>query len=104
MSGALGMYNGVILRESEHVMPGVHSTTGAAVANTRRAVLLGAQGAVIGFGQDRSATNYKLVEELFDYQRELGVAAKTIFGIKKTVFNSKDHGCIVLASYAAAAT
>ncbi|KEG17444.1 N4-gp56 family major capsid protein [Bartonella bacilliformis] len=126
-SGSLGMYNGVILREAEHVTEGV--TTGSAgktsdssknasgnaaqdaggspVASVRRAVLLGAQSAVIAFGKDRGATRYKLVEELFDYEREFGVAAKTIIGMKKTCYHlpnseqgEQDFGTIVIPTYA----
>lgn len=102
-SGALGEYNGVVLRESEHVVPGVNSTTGAQITTVRRAVLLGAQSMVAAFGMKFSPSKYKLVEETFDYQRELGVAAKTVFGMKKTVFDSTDFGVIVVSSYASPA-
>jgi len=98
--GSLGMYNGVVLREAEHVMPGIDNT-GAEINTVRRAVLLGAQAGIIAFGKNRSAEKYKLVEELFDYQRELGVAAKTVFGFKKTVFDGQDFASIVISTYAA---
>jgi len=97
--GSLGMYNGVVLREAEHVMPGLDSA-GQEITNVRRAVLLGAQAGIIAFGKDRTAEKYKLVEELFDYQRELGVAAKTVFGFKKTVFDGQDFASIVISTYA----
>lgn len=100
--GSLGEYNNVILREAEHVVPGVRSDTGAQITTVRRAVLLGAQSAVIGFGTKTAPTKYKTVEELFDYQRELGVSCQTIWGMKKTVFNSEDFGSIVVSTYAAA--
>ncbi|AQX28411.1 MULTISPECIES: N4-gp56 family major capsid protein [unclassified Bartonella] len=113
-NGSLGMYNGVILREAEHVTEGVNAGSGddsndTAVPNVRRAVLLGAQSAVIAFGKDRGATRYKLVEELFDYEREFGVAAKTIIGMKKTCFqlpskdvqSAQDFGTIVISTYGA---
>lgn len=51
-SGAIGEYNGVILRESENVCPGVNSSTSATISTVRRAVFLGAQAAMIGFGSD----------------------------------------------------
>ncbi|EJF77796.1 hypothetical protein MCQ_01486 [Candidatus Bartonella washoeensis Sb944nv] len=86
--GSLGMYNGVILREAVHVTHGVNSTTNAPVQNVRRAVLLGAQSAVIGFGKNHSATRYTIEEEYFDYKREFGAAAKTLIGMKKTRFLS----------------
>jgi len=100
--GSLGMYNGVVLREAEHITPGVHSVSNAQQTSVRRAVLLGAQAAVCAYGQNKGPTKYKTVEELFDYQRELGVSVQTIFGMKKTVFNSVDFGSVVISTYAAA--
>lgn len=100
--GSLGMYNGCVLREAEHVVPGV-STGGATIATVRRAVLLGAQSMVAAFGKNKGATRFKLVEELFDYQRELGLSAQTIMGMKKTRFDGEDFGCVVIPTYAAAA-
>lgn len=100
--GSLGEYNNVVLREAEHVVPGVRSDTGVTISTVRRAVLLGAQSAVMGFGLNSNANKYKTVEELFDYQRELGVSAQTILGLKKTVFNSSDFGTVVVSTYAAA--
>ncbi|MGU3399235.1 N4-gp56 family major capsid protein [Brucellaceae bacterium D45D] len=100
--GSLGMYNSVVLREAEHVVQGV-SSTGVLVPNVRRAVLLGAQSAVTAFGMKANPNKYKQVEELFDYQRELGVSAQTILGFKKTVFDGSDFGTIVISTYAAPA-
>lgn len=100
--GSLGVWNGVILHESTRVTYGHKS--GAAVTDTRRAVLCGAQAAVMGFGSEYSGDQrFKWVEEMFDYERELGVSAQVIMGLKKTVFNSVDFGTIVLPTYAVAA-
>jgi N4-gp56 family major capsid protein len=95
MTGALGMYNGAVLHESTRITAGVHSTTGATVATARRAVLLGAQAAAIGFGQDQSFKNFDWNEELFDYGNQLGVEAGLIHGLKKLRFNSADFGVVV---------
>lgn len=102
--GSLGMYNGVILRESEHVTHGVKSD-GTVEENVRRAVLLGAQSAMLAFGAENQDTRYKLVEELDDYQRVYGVAAKTIIGMKKTRFqmpgreqHAQDFGTVVVST------
>lgn len=100
-SGALGEYNGVVLREAEHVVPGVRSDTGVEIPTVRRAVLLGAQSAVAAFGNKMAPERYKRVEELFDYQREFGVSVQTVWGLKKTVFNNQDFGTIVVSTYAA---
>lgn len=101
-TGALGMYNNVILHESTRVTQGVHSTTGAAQTSTRRAVLCGAQAGVMGFGQGHSFKEYDWYEELFDYGNQLGVKAGCIGGLKKSVYNSVDFGTITVSSYAVA--
>jgi N4-gp56 family major capsid protein len=108
-SGALGMYNGVILRESEHVTPGVNSTTFASISTVRRAVFLGAQACLMGMGSEFNAPSgemgsnaVKWVEETFDYGRELGVSMQSLLGLRKSVFNSEDFGCITVSTYAAA--
>lgn len=99
MSGALGKYNGVILHESTRITNGVHSTAGTAVLTARRAVLLGAQAAAIGFGQGQSFENFDWNEELFDYGNQLGVEAGCIVGMKKLRFNSADFSVIVGATF-----
>lgn len=93
-TGALGMYNNVILHEDTRI------PVSPSFTNVRRAVLCGAQAGVIAFGQDFGngaiGTNFKWVEKLFDYENQLGVAAASIFGIKKSVFNATDFGTIVI--------
>lgn len=101
---ALGEYNNVILKKANHVTTGVNSSTGAAVANVRRAVLLGAQACAVAFGKNGGATNYNWNEELIDHKRRLEVSTLSIFGMKKTVYDNQDFGCVVVSSYAAAHT
>jgi N4-gp56 family major capsid protein len=102
-TGAIGEYNSVILRSSFDVAAGI-SAGGVVVANTYRAVLLGGQACMIAFGQKNSQTKYRWNEELFDHKRRLEVSAWTIHGLKKTVYNSLDYGCIAVSTYAAAHT
>jgi len=82
----------------------VNSTSGAAITTVRRAVLLGAQACAISFGKNNGATNYNWNEELIDHKRQLEVSVLSIFGMKKTVFDSQDFGTVVVSSYAAAHT
>ncbi len=103
-TGALGEYNGVILRQAFDLPAGINSSTGAIISSTRRAVMLGAQSAAIAFGQKSAANNYRWNEELFDHKRSLEVSAWTIWGMKKIQFNSVDFGTIVVPTYAAAHT
>lgn len=100
-TGALGEYNNVILRSSQDVTPGVNSSTGASVSNTRRAVLLGAQACVCAYGTKYTeGRRYRWSEELLDHSRLLEVATFSIWGLKKAVFNGNDHGCLVVSTYA----
>lgn len=91
-SGALGVYNGVVLHEATRV-PSV-------TANTRRAVFAGAQAGVMAFGREHGPNRMSWVEELFDFQNQLGVAAGCIAGLKKSVYNSADFATFVLSTYA----
>jgi N4-gp56 family major capsid protein len=105
-TGAIGEYNGVILRSSYDIAPGVTGATptvpGTVVANTNRAVLLGGQAAMMAFGQKDSPNKYRWNEELFDHKRRLEVSAWTIHGMKKTIYNGNDYGTIVVSTYSAA--
>lgn len=95
-NGALGEYNSVILHESTRI------PEAPAVSGTRRAVLCGAQAACFGNGKRDAGMQMKWVEERFDYENELGVAAGMIWGLKKSVYNSIDFGTIVLTTYSPA--
>lgn len=108
-NNALGEYHNVILRESQDVTAGVHSTAGTAVSNTRRAVLLGAQACVIAYGQKTTGINrYRWSEKLLDHDRELEVSAWSIWGMRKAQFTTgaaaaaQDFGTLTISTYAAA--
>jgi N4-gp56 family major capsid protein len=101
-TGALGVYNGVVLHEANRVP--LTSTSTSSNANTRRAIFCGAQAGVVAFGRDNGANRMTWTEDLFDYGNQFGVAAGLIWGAKKNVFNSADFGTIVIDTYAAAAT
>lgn len=101
-SGALGEYNGIILRAAQDVTNGVHSSTGASISTVRRAVLLGAQAAAIGFGMglDGSRTVYQWAEQSDDFGRMKEISAWSVWGLKKCRFNSQDFGTVVISTYA----
>jgi N4-gp56 family major capsid protein len=100
-TGALGMYNNIILHADKRVTQG-SAAAGTAVTTVRRAVFCGAQAAVMAFGRDGGPERFNWVEKTFDYDNQLGISAGLIFGLKKVVYNSKDYGTIVLATYATA--
>lgn len=99
----VGLYNGVVMHKAPRVPNGVNSTTAAAVANARRAILCGAQAAMFGMGRGTDdPQSMSWVEEMFDYNNQLGVSAGMIFGLKKTRFNSQDFGAYVCATFSPA--
>ena len=102
-TGALGEYRGVVMHSHRNVVRFSDYGSGTNLP-AARALFLGAQAAAIAFGNGggESVARYSWKEELFDYGNQLGVAAGSIFGIKKSVFNSKDFGVIALDTYAIA--
>lgn len=96
-TGALGVYNKVILFENIRV-PLVVGATGGTL-DVARAVLCGAQAACMGFGRGSGKNTFSWVEELFDYENQLGVAAGCIGGIVKTRFNGSDFATVAMSSY-----
>lgn len=113
-TGALGMYDGVVLHVDNRVPWGVAGASGArsdtalGVANVGRAVFCGAQAGMIAFGRDSGwPFRMKWVEDLRDYENQLGVSASMIWGMKKTQFKDEnnvgsDFGTITISSYSAA--
>lgn len=100
-TGALGEYNGVVLHKANRVTNGVNGATGAAITTVKRAVLCGAQAALFAYGGE-NGQEMSWVEELFDYENQLGVSSGMTFGLKKAQFNSHDFGSVVVSTYAAA--
>lgn len=94
-TGALGMYNGVILHESFR-LPLITTAVGANEGS--RAVLCGAQAACLAFGRGHSKNRMEWNEELFDYGNQLGVSTGCIAGLKKSVYNSADFATMVCST------
>lgn len=100
ITGGEFIYNGVIVYEWPY-LPVVRSTV-ASSTSYRRGVFCGAQALGVAVGMDNSATKMNWVEEMFDYENQLGVSAGMTFGIRKTRFNSSDYATIVLSGFAPA--
>jgi N4-gp56 family major capsid protein len=111
-TGALGIWDGVVLKEHEYVpfldisgastasdMDGFNSASGSdcdASADAFRALLCGKQ--AVAFAQCKNDAGW--VEETFDYKNKVGFATGIIGGIQKVTFNSKDYGVIAVDTYA----
>lgn len=99
-SGALGVYNETVLHKSVRVP----LVTGPAGAGTvARAILCGAQAAVMGFGRESGKNTMSWYEEMFDYGNKLGVKAGLIGGLTKCRFNGSDFASVTMSSYESAA-
>jgi len=101
-SGALGMWDGVIVHEHEYVpyldidVVG-HNFYAAAsgtdiAADCFRAILCGQQ--AVGFAKAKNPNGW--VEKSFDYGNKTGFATGIIGGIQKIMFNSNEYGCLQL--------
>lgn len=105
LTGAMGVWNGTLLIESSRIPLGVNNAETASVANCYRGVFCGAQSAVIGWGRlGGNPERFRWVEKMFDFDREYGVMAGCLAGIKKLVFNSADFATIVVSTYGAPIT
>ena len=101
-TGALGIWDGVIVHEHEYVpwldvSVAGHSFRGAAVGtdfavDACRALLCGRQ--AIAYVQAKNKNGW--VEKSFDYKNKTGFATGIIGGIQKVMFNSKEYGVIAL--------
>jgi N4-gp56 family major capsid protein len=103
-TGALGVYNGTILKESVR-LPLISTSQVTKVDGTSgviRAVLCGAQALCMGYGRTSGKNTYSWEEETFDYGNKLGVAAGCQAGMVKTRFNGSDFATMVISTYAAA--
>lgn len=100
LNGALGRYKNVILMENNRIPLGVNSSSGVAVANTRRSIFVGAQAAWLGIGREQPGVErWSWKEKRFDYDDENGVQIKFVGGLKRAIFNSESFGSAVCSTY-----
>lgn len=101
-TGALGVYNNMILYESTRIYE--------PVSNVRRNLFLGAQAGAFAMGSAYDSMESSRLgkdnlmswyEQKDDYGNEKGIAVGNIFGIRSNVFNSLDYGKMIISSYAA---
>ncbi len=86
----LGVYRDMLLLESTRIPTFSDGGAGGNVKGAR-ALVLGAQAAVVAHGKDTdSVGKMKIVERTFDYGKRFGVGLTLIWGIAKTRFNGQD--------------
>lgn len=88
-SGAMGMHNDVILHKHRNVIRfndyGVGVNLPAA-----RCLFLGAQAAMLAYGDNESGTRYKWTEVEKDHENSVAIGTHAIMGVKKATYKSKD--------------
>lgn len=95
-TGALGVWNGIVVHEHEYVF---RTNDGSASANVARNILCGQQAGVIAWGAPVA-----WVEKSFDYGNSWGISVGAIFGVIKPIFNSVDYGVVTMFCASAAAS
>jgi N4-gp56 family major capsid protein len=95
-SGALGIYNGIVVHEHDYVY---RTTDGSGSAYVSRNVLCGQQAGALAWGK-----KVKWVEKLFDYENQWGISCGAIFGTIKPMFNAVDYGAVTMYAASAAAS
>ena len=99
-TGALGMWNSVVLHEASRIPNILSAPASGAIADFRRPVFAGAQACCMAFGKNSGPGKMSWVEDTFDYGNQLGVSAGMIAGLKKTRFDGADFATLTLATYA----
>jgi N4-gp56 family major capsid protein len=98
--GGLGLYNDVVLHKHKAVIRFNNYGAGLNLAASR-SLFLGEQAAVCAFGSPGTGLRFDWNEETRDNGNQVVITTNTIFGLKKTTFNSKDYGVIAIDSAAA---
>lgn len=97
-TGALGIWDGVILHEHEYVPTAAAAATFGATSGTAcnvrtfRSLLCGCQAAVMA----EASNSMMMVEKTFDYENKVGYAVNFIGGIQKPQFNSIDYAVVTV--------
>ena len=91
-SGALGIYNGVVIHAHEGVSVAADGGSSSNIAFARN-LFMGAQAACFAESSDMM-----WVEKTFDYGNQLGISASKIYGVDISDYNSKDYGVIQYVS------
>ena len=84
-SGALGVWDGVVVHEHEGITTADNMGSGNNVKGARN-LFLGA-----GAACHAKVDDMTWVEKTFDYGNKLGIAAGQIYGVARSAFDSKDY-------------
>jgi len=92
-TGAMGMYNDVVLHKHRNVIRFGDFGAGANLP-AARALFLGSQAAMVAYGDNETGTRYRWTEETKDHGNSVAIGTHAIMGVKKTTYKSKDGNVI----------
>ncbi len=98
--GGLGMLANVVLHQHKNVLRFTDYGSGGNIAACRN-LFMGEQAGVCAFGSPGTNLRFDWHEETRDNGNQVVISSGSIFGIKKTRFNSKDYGMLALDTAAA---
>lgn len=93
--GGLGMLGNVVLHKHKNVLRFTDYGAGLNVA-AARCLFLGEQAGVCAFGSPGTNLRFDWHEETRDNGNQVVISSSSIFGVKKTRFNSKDYGIVAV--------
>jgi len=97
---SLGEYADVIMHKHRNVIRFDDYGSGSNLP-AARALLLGAQAGIIGWGGDSGPNRYSWNEEKDDRGNALAITAGAIWGCDKSRYNGKDFGVVAVDTYCA---
>lgn len=105
-TGALGMYNDVILHKHRNVIRFKDGGAGSDLP-VARALFLGTQACLVAYGDNEMGTRYNWTEVPKDHGNSVAIGTHAILGVKKATYKSKDgatkrdFGVIAMDTYCA---
>lgn len=90
-TGAMGMYNDVVLHKHRNVIRFKDGGAGADLP-VARALFLGSQAALVAYGDNETGTRYRWTEVEKDHGNSVAIGTHAIMGVKKATYKSKDGG------------
>ncbi|WP_213956341.1 N4-gp56 family major capsid protein [Variovorax sp. dw_954] len=88
-TGAMGMYNDVVLHKHRNVIRFADYGAGANLP-AARALFLGSQAALVAYGDNETGTRFNWTEETKDHGNSVAIGTNAIMGVKKATYKSKD--------------
>ena len=92
-TGAMGMYNDVILHKHRNVIRFSDYGAGANLP-AARSLFLGSQAALVAYGDNETGTRYRWTEVSKDHDNSIAIGTHAIMGVKKATYKSKDNATV----------